>query len=55
MATTAVRNASTEPKNRSAGRQSKSKSYQAPTLVKAAILSAVTASDSSVSGIRSDA
>jgi hypothetical protein len=43
MAPTAVRNVSTEPTNRSTGRQSNSKSYQAPTLVKGAILSAVTA------------
>jgi hypothetical protein len=43
MTPTAVRHVNTEPKKRGAGRQSKSKSYQAPTLVKAAILSAVTA------------
>jgi len=43
MAPTAVRHVSTEPKNRNTGWQSKSKSYQAPTLVKGAILSAVTA------------
>jgi hypothetical protein len=53
MATAAVRHVSTQPKNRSSGRQRKSKSYQAPTLVKGAILSAVTA-EASPSAIRSD-
>jgi hypothetical protein len=53
MATNAVRHISTEPKNRSTGWQSKSNSYQAPTLVKGAILSAVTAL-LNVSGITQD-
>jgi hypothetical protein len=54
MAPTAARNVSTEPKNRSTGRQSKSKSYRTPTLVKAAILSAVTANNTSISGVTQD-
>jgi hypothetical protein len=53
MAPTAVRHVSTEPEKRSSGRQSKSTSYQAPTLVKAAILSAVTAG-TNPSAIKSD-
>jgi hypothetical protein len=55
MATTTVRNVSTESNNRSTGPRGESKSYQPPTLVKRAILSTVTAEgDSSVSGIRTD-
>jgi hypothetical protein len=52
MATTTVRNVSTESNNRNTGRRGESKSYQAPTLVKRAILSTVTALDGSVSGIK---
>ena len=51
MATNAVSNVSTESNDRSTGRRGESKSYQAPTLVKGAILSAVTAGDSRVSSI----
>jgi hypothetical protein len=55
MATNAAKNVSAESSNRSAGRRGESKSYQAPTLVKRAILSTVTALDGSVSGITTDA
>jgi hypothetical protein len=54
MALTAVRIAGTEPNNRSTDRQSKSKSYQTPTLVKGAILSAVTANTTRVSAVTQD-
>ena len=51
MATNAAKNASTESKNWSTGRRRESKSYQPPTLVKAAILSAVTANAIRVSAV----
>ena len=54
MATNAAKNVSTGSNNRSTGRQGESKSYQPPTLVKRAILSTVTASDGSPSGIGTD-
>jgi hypothetical protein len=55
MTTTAVGHVGAKPNNSSAGRPRKSKTYQAPTLVKGAILSAVTASDTQTSGVTTDA
>jgi hypothetical protein len=54
MAMNAVSDVGIGSSNRSTSRRGESKSYQPPILVKAAILSTVTAADSRVSGVQSD-